>query len=155
MKPNQTKFLSAALAIGLLALCTIESNAAIRAKANNADNLNLASSWTNNLPPGTADVAQFDGTITTPITVALGANLSWNQINFASPGGDVTIAAGNTLTLSNNNPIAFSAGTVSLTLNCDVNFAGTGFSLVSAPSGAGQMLTLGGVVQGRNATVTL
>lgn len=143
------------LAVGSFVLAPLDLSAATRAKANNTDNLNLASSWTNNLPPGTADVAQFDSTITGPLTVSLGADLSWNQINFINPGGDVTINAGNTLTLSNNTPLAFSAGTASLTLNCDVNFAGASFALVPSPFGTGQMLTLGGAVQGRNATVTL
>src|SRR5882672_6901140 len=128
--------------------------AATRAKANNADNLNFASSWTNNLIPVSADVAQFDSIVTTPITVALGTDTSWNQINFINPGGDVTISAGNRLTLSNNTPIIFGAGTANLTLGCDVACAGAGFAALPAPP-PGRTITYGGIIQGRNATITL
>ena len=62
-----------------LALCALlcaapNLHAATRVKSDNSDNLNLASSWTNNLVPGATDLAQFDGTVTGPITVALGAD---------------------------------------------------------------------------------
>ncbi len=129
-------------------------HAATRTKANNSDNLNLTSSWTNNLPPGTADVALFDSTITTPLTLALGADLAWNQINFINPGGDVTISAANRLTLSNNTALTFGAGTASLTLDCDLSCAGASFAtLPAAPTN--RTVTYGGAIQGRNATVTL
>ena len=113
MKPTRRSRIPWLLAIGALCVSSTHLTAATRAKANNADNLNLASSWTNNLIPGSADVALFDSVVTTPISVSLGANTSWNQINFANPGGDVTLSAGNTLTLSNNTPLTFGAGTAS------------------------------------------
>lgn len=142
---------------GLLAIafCFVPNlPAASRAKANNADALNLASSWTNNLPPGTADVALFDSTLTGPITAALGADLAWNQINFNNPAGDFTISAGNRLTLSSSAPIAFGAGTASLTLDCNLYCAGASFAtLPAAPTN--RTVTYGGAIQGRSATVTL
>jgi hypothetical protein len=128
--------------------------AATRTKANNSDNLNLASSWTNGIVPGNADVAQFDSTITGPLTLALGTDTTWNQINFVNPGGDITINAANTLTLSNNTPVAFGAGAVNFTLNCDLVCAGTAFGTLSSPP-AGRTLTYGGAILGRNATVSL
>ncbi len=136
------------------ALCVVpELPAATRTKANNGDNLNLPSSWTNGIVPTGADMALFDSTLAGPLTVALGADLAWNQINFNNPGGDVTISAGSTLTLSNNNPITFGTGTADLTLNCDLNFAGAAFTTVRTP--VGQTLTLGGALNGRDTTVTL
>jgi hypothetical protein len=128
--------------------------AAIRTKANNSDNLNLLSSWTNAIAPGGADTAQFDGTIAGPLTLALGADATWNQINFVNPGGDITLSPGNTLTLSNNTPLAFGAGTANLTLNCDVVCAGAAFATLPSPP-AGRILTYGGAIQGRNATIAL
>ncbi|HEX5221936.1 MAG TPA: hypothetical protein VFZ59_20405 [Verrucomicrobiae bacterium] len=56
--------------------------------------------------------------------------------------------------MSNNTPITFGTGTASLTLNCDVYFAGASFSFLMSPSGE-RTLTFGGAIQGRDATVTL
>src|SRR5580765_484594 len=138
--------------ITLVATTTID--AATRTKANNADNLNLPSSWTNGIAPGNADVAQFDSTITSPLTLALGADATWNQINFVNPSGDITLGAGNTLSVSNNTPVAFGAGTANLTLNCDLVCGGTAFATLPSPP-TGRILTYGGAIQGRNATITL
>jgi fibronectin-binding autotransporter adhesin len=129
-------------------------DAATRTKANNADNLNLASSWTNGIVPGNVDIAQFDSTIAAPLTLALGADTTWNQINFVNPGGEVTLSSGNVLTLSNNTPLAFGSGTANFTLNCDLVCAGTAFSTLPSPP-TGRILTYGGAIQGRNATIAL
>jgi len=141
------------LVVGGLIFATSRLQGATRTKANNADSLNLASSWTNGVAPGGADVAQFDATISAPLTLSLGADTAWNQINYVNPGGDVTIAVGSTLTLSNNNPFLFGTGTADLTLNCDLNFAGTGFTTIRSP--AGRTLTLDGKLDGRDVTVIL
>lgn len=128
--------------------------AATRTKANNTDNLNLASSWTNGIVPVGTDMALFESTVTGPLTVALGADLAWNQINFNNPGGDFTIGAGNRLTLSNNTPITFAAGTANLIFDCDLYCAGASFTtLPAAPTN--RTVTYNGAIQGRNATVTL
>jgi autotransporter-associated beta strand protein len=142
------------LAWSVLICATVNLPAATRTKADNTDNLNLTSSWTTGIVPIGADVAQFEVTITGPLTLSLGADTAWNQINFADPGGDITLSAGNTLTLSNNNPVIFGTGAANLTLDCDVICAGASFStLRSAP--VGQALTYGGSIQGRDVTVTL
>jgi len=152
MKTQTPKTLMLTLLV--IALCTApELQAATRTKANNADALNLTSSWTNGIVPIGADVAQFDANITGPLTLSLGADTAWNQINFVNPGGDITISAGNTLTVSNNNPIIFGTGATDLILNCDVNFAGASFTTIRSP--LDRTLTLAGAVDGRDATVTL
>ncbi len=76
--------------------------AATITKANNTDNLNLASSWTNGVVPGVADVARWDATVTAANAAALGVDTSWSGIIITNPGGPVTINAGNTLTLGTN-----------------------------------------------------
>lgn len=148
---NRSFKFTLALAIAFAGL-TPKLHALTRTKANNSDNLNLASSWTNNAVPGSADVAQFDSTVTGALTLSLGANTSWNQINFVNPAGPITINSGATLTLSNNNPILFGTGAADLTLNCDVVCAGASFTTLRSP--AGQTVTFGGAIQGRDVTVT-
>jgi hypothetical protein len=63
------------------------------------DNLNLGSSWTNGVAPGTNDIVVWDFTVVGPNTTSLGAGLAWQRIQVASPGGLVTLNPGNTLTL--------------------------------------------------------
>jgi len=100
--------------------CLISSaNAATIAKTNNLDNLNLASSWIGNVAPGAADVAQWDATVSSASTVALGEDLEWAGIKIINPGGAVTIDAGNTLRLGAAG-ISMSSATVDLTILCEV-----------------------------------
>lgn len=138
---------------GCLLVAATSLSAATRTKANNADNLNVASSWTNNAVPGSADVAQFDSTVTGALTLSLGANTTWNQINFVNPGGGITLNGGSTLTLSNNNPIVFGSGAADLTLNCDLICGGAAFTTLRSP--VGQTVTFGGSILGRDTLVTL
>lgn len=69
-------------------------------KADNADALNLASSWVGGVVPGTNDVATWNAALTAGRTYALGADLSWLGLAFtADPGGNVTFSSGATLTI--------------------------------------------------------
>ncbi len=83
----------AALLVGRLA------PAADVIKADNADALNVTTSWTGGAVPTAADVGVWDNTVTGANSVALGGNLSWQGIRIADPGGAVTITSGSTLTL--------------------------------------------------------
>ncbi|WP_265594629.1 autotransporter-associated beta strand repeat-containing protein [Haloferula sp. BvORR071] len=67
------------------------------AKLDNADNLNLGSSWLGGVTPGSSDVASWDAAVTAENTTLLGGDLSWAGIRVSNPGGPVTINAGNTL----------------------------------------------------------
>lgn len=75
--------------------------AATISKANNSDNLSSASSWSGG-PPGSADIASWSSTVMAANSTVLGADLSWKGIQILSPGGLVTIGAGNTLTLASS-----------------------------------------------------
>jgi autotransporter-associated beta strand protein len=86
-------------------------------KADNADNLNLGSSWVGGVPPTSSDVAVWDSTVTAANTVALGANTNWAGIAIANPGGLVTVSAGNTLSLGASG-VDLSQATYGLTLAC-------------------------------------
>ena len=86
--PNTRILLAISLAAFVLA--PTAARAATRIKQDNADALNLASSW--DTLPGPADIAQWDSTVSAANTTAsLGADLSWAGIKIASPGGLVTI----------------------------------------------------------------
>ena len=114
------------------------------AKANNADNLNLGSSWVGGTVPAATNSVQWDATVTSANTVSLGTDLAWTGINILNPAGAVTINAGNTLTISNS--IDLSLATTDFTLNCNLLLGGTNVWNV----GTGRTLTVGGIVSGSN-----
>lgn len=68
-------------------------------KNDNAAALNLTTSWSGDIVPGSNDIAAWNSTVTTANSTVLGADLAWNGIAITDPGGLVTIGAGNTLTL--------------------------------------------------------
>ena len=73
MKP---KFANLLLAASIVVSFSSQASAALIVKANNADNLNLTTSWVGAVVPGAADTAVWDATIVANQTVALGADLS-------------------------------------------------------------------------------
>ena len=75
---NNSKFVKF-LGAGLFAAVSAASAANIY-KANNGAALDTAPAWTNNAVLGPADIATWDNNVTTAITNALGANLSWGGI---------------------------------------------------------------------------
>jgi fibronectin-binding autotransporter adhesin len=75
------------------------SRAANIIKADNADNLNLTTSWVGGVAPAATDVAVWDSTVTSGNTTLFGANASWLGLKIMNPGGPVQINAGSTLTL--------------------------------------------------------
>jgi hypothetical protein len=85
-------------------------------KADNADNLNLGTSWVSGSPPTSLDIGVWDSTVTTPNTTVLGANTNWAGIRISNPGGPVTINAGNFLT-NGASGIDMSTANNALTLN--------------------------------------
>jgi fibronectin-binding autotransporter adhesin len=85
-------------------------------KEDNADNLNLTTSWVGGVVPTSSDVAQWDSTVTAANATVLGADTNWAGITVISPGGTVTINAGNTLTLGSAG-IDMSGASQNLTLN--------------------------------------
>ncbi|MDB6117495.1 MAG: hypothetical protein JWO08_1276 [Verrucomicrobiaceae bacterium] len=84
-------------------------------KANNANNLNLGTSWVGGVALTPAQVALWDSTVTGANSTVLGADLTWLGIRIAGPAGPVTIGGGNTLTLGPNG-IDMSAATQDLTI---------------------------------------
>ena len=136
----------------------VNAPAATRTKANNTNNLNLTTSWTGGVVPGSGDIALWDSTVTGANTVSLGADLNFGEIQITNPGGvfpTVTINAGNTLTLSGVSGIGIDmSSTALLVINCNVmlgaaqtwqngNSSGNTLTLNAVDNG-GNLLTLSG-----------
>ena len=95
--------------------------------------------------PGSIDTAKWDNTVAAANITVLGVDTSWAEIQIVSPGGLVTINAGNTLTLGGNAPaIDMSAATQDLTLNCALALGAANIWDVATT----RILTLGGAVSG-------
>jgi len=121
-------------------LCLLSAvTAATSIKANNTTNLNVAGSW--DVLPGTGDIAQWKNP---PLSAAnatvLGADLSWLGISILTPGGTVTISAGNTLTLGTSGIDMSSAGN-DLAINSAIALGGN-----QTWNAGGQVLAIGGTV---------
>ena len=112
-------------------------------KADNAVNLNDASSWTGSPggPPGSFSVGVWSGVYTGGAnTTVLGGNMGWAGLRSTS-AGNITIGAGDTLTLGSGGINMSSAGG-SVTLGC-----GLGVGANQAWSvAAGRALTVSGNV---------
>ena len=111
-------------------------------KADNADDLNLTTSWVGGNAPDSSGMAKWDNTVQAANTTVLGADLAWGGITIANPGGLVTINAGNTLAL--NGGIDMSAATADLTLNCNIALGGP----TTWDVAASRTLTLAGIISG-------
>ena len=76
------------------------AQAGVFVKTNNVSNLNLAASWTNNAVPGSADIAQWDSTVSdvNNTTNTLGAGMIWGGIKVVNPAAKIQINAGSILT---------------------------------------------------------
>jgi fibronectin-binding autotransporter adhesin len=93
--------------------------AATISKTDDANALNLSTSWANGVTPGFADVAQFDHAITKAISPNLGADTNWLGIKVTDPGGAVVIGNSPAATLTLGSAGAdLSSATANLTLQC-------------------------------------
>lgn len=109
-------YAAAILRASLLAASTITPHAmaADIAKANNANALNLTTSWIGGTVPGLQDRAVFDQTVIGNKTTSLGADAAWSGIVLSGNGNTWTINGAFTLTLG--------AGGIDLSL-ASANFA--------------------------------
>jgi autotransporter-associated beta strand protein len=141
---RMTKFSRAAsLCVGVFCLCLPATRAATIFKADTANNLNLATAWSNNVAPGASDIATWNHLVVKNTNSALGANLNWAGVKIIDPGGLITFAAGNNLT-NGSSGIDLSVATNGLTLNNAVILGANQTWLVTN----GQTLTVAGVVSG-------
>lgn len=135
---------------GTFAMAVTAAPAADIIKANNADDLNLPSSWTGGVVPTSADVAVWDSTVVDPSTTVLGTSTNWSGLRVTSPSGLVTINAtagsptsGAALTLGASG-LSLSSATQDLTLGAPVTLLGD--TLQNWVVGAGRTVTLSAVL---------
>ncbi len=133
-----------------MATASTPAHAVTRIKANNTNNLNLATSW--DTLPGVNDVASWTSVVTGPNSSALGADLSWRGILITNPGGPIAITGANTLTIANNG-IEMGAATQNLTISSNLALLGGVGQIWNI--GTGRTLTLDTGVFTRNAGATL
>ena len=135
------------LAVMLAVLWSPVAMGAIMIKANNADNLNLGSSWTNGVPPTSVDIAQWDsGTTGAVNTVGLGADMSWQGIVIDSTHSvnNITITnTGHTLTLGSSGIVHMPNLAFGLYNPINLGAAQTWFTTVSIISTTNQVNTAG------------
>lgn len=132
------------MALALLTAAPFAARGVDRIKADNADNLNLGSSWVGGVAPGLGDIAVWDATIASgPNSTLLGVDSSWLGIRIANPIDAVTIALGNTLT-NGVSGIDMNSATTNLTIGAGVSLGGAQTWSVATD----RTLTVSGVVSG-------
>lgn len=104
-------------------------------KADNADTLNLGTSWVGGAAPGMGDTAVWDSTVTALNTTnTLGTNLTWRGMQILNPAAPIYLNAGSTLT---NGPggIDMSSAAVNLSLSNSVTIGGLAYQPWNVASG--------------------
>jgi autotransporter-associated beta strand protein len=154
MKPRHFRagrsgFVPATTAL-LLVVCQFTPAATLQ-KANNADALNQPTSWVGGVVPGPADTASWDAVVMGANSTALGAPLSWQGIQISNPGGAVSIAGADTLTLGTAG-IDMSGSSQDLTIGTNLALASGGQTWNVASS---RTLNLNTGAFSRNAFATL
>ncbi|HTB62558.1 MAG TPA: autotransporter-associated beta strand repeat-containing protein [Opitutales bacterium] len=160
-------------AVGLVAfwaiLMAVPAHGQNITKANNATILSTTTSWTGNVVPTASENALFNNTLTSSVSATVGAGLSVGGIIVTNTGGNFTISANGTKTLtigasgidlssaanSNNNftiaaPVVLGAAQSfnvasgrTLTVSGNINTSGDNLTLVGAGA-----ITLSGVISG-------
>lgn len=128
-------------------------SAAVISKANNTDNLNLASSWAGGVAPGASDVGLWTNTVTGANSVSLGANLGLQGLTIGNPGGAVTIGTGNTLTLGTSG-IDMAAASQNLTISSGLTL-GAGNQIWTVNTGRTLTQNTGTFTRGSGATLVV
>ena len=141
----------AALVAGCVAAIQTASAADI-IKDDTSDNLDQVAAWVGGVPPTSSDRAVFNSTIvlgnTNTGAYTLSSDTNWLGILVTSPGTNVVIAAGNTLTLGASG-IDMSAATTNLTLQVPVVVGATQTWNV----GSSARLNVTGVISGTNGLI--
>jgi autotransporter-associated beta strand protein len=112
------------LAVAGLLLVPALSRASMISKTDDANALNLPTSWMGGAVPGVNDIAQFDSHITASRAPNLGAGATWLGIKLSNPGGAISLAnsPAATLTLLSSG-IDMSGATADLTLQCGLTLS--------------------------------
>jgi autotransporter-associated beta strand protein len=109
-------------------------------------------SWVGGQAPGPTDIARWDATVTSINVVSMGADLGWQGLVIANPGGEVKILSGQTLTLGRAG-IDMSAATVSITNTSGLRLL-AGAQVWNVQSGRTLSLTTGAFARTAGATLS-
>lgn len=146
----------ATVAISFFCLCAaVSSYGADRIKINNTTNLNDGGSWTGGVP-NRDNMAVWTNAVTGDNSSLLGANVNWQGIRIANPGGAITIGPGNTLTLDAGAAgisIDMSAATQNLTIQSGLTIRGAVGQLWNIGTGRTLTLNTGTFTRGTGATL--
>lgn len=155
MKNRICKSVMTSVVAGISWTLVSQANAAVVIKANNTNNLDTAGSWTT-AAPTSADVGQWDSTVTGANTSAVGANSTWGGIKIVNPGGNVTINVNSSRTLTvGTSGIDMSLATV------DATFGGAGNYRIATSSSqtfnvaASRTLNFNSFLNTQGGTITL
>jgi autotransporter-associated beta strand protein len=118
-----TRRVKFAVAFAALSAVAPFATAADITKADNLDNLEIATSWVNGIAPTVADVALFNSTLAANSAFTLGANQTWGGLRLTNPFAGVSIGGTSTLTIGRFG-IDMSAATQDLTINAPVTIQG-------------------------------
>jgi fibronectin-binding autotransporter adhesin len=136
----------------LLAAAGVAAYAADIVKTNNADALNLGSSWVGGLVPTAGDLMIFDSTLDGSFSsYAIGGNLTNNGISFrdAATAQTITATASSMLTLANGSPgIDMTAAAIAnLTISCPINLGSAGGQIFNMEN-SDRLLLVNAVISG-------
>jgi autotransporter-associated beta strand protein len=136
MKIRKNQFLLFCSFAGILS----SAHAAMIDKSDNADPLNLPSSWTGGTVPSAADIARWTG-LGAANSSPLGADLAFGGVLIGNTGGNVAIQSGNTLTLGASG-IDMSGASHDLSISSSLSLA-NGAQAWNVPTGRTMTLDTG------------
>ena len=140
------RWVTGVVVLGLAAVSALTAQAAVVTWTGTADSTwDNTGNWSTGAVPQGADVAAFNSASTSNLsTITLdNSNRSVAGLQETTPGGDITIIAGNTLNLGASG-IDMSASTHNLTINCNVGLTASQTWTVST----GMTLAVSGAVSG-------
>jgi fibronectin-binding autotransporter adhesin len=140
---NKRTIIRAGIFAAIIALAGSAAEASNVFRADTADNLNVATAWSNSVAPTSSDVATWNNIVQVNTTSTMGADLSWAGIQILDPASMITINSGNTLTLGASG-IDLSQATNGLTLDNAIILGGAQTWAVTN----GMTLTVAGTVSG-------
>jgi fibronectin-binding autotransporter adhesin len=150
MKKTNLHLLAALLGAGSFVFPGVSHAASIN-KANNANALDLTTSWTGGVVPGSGDIAVYSSANTASTAAhTVGAGVSFGGILFSNtPGANITINAGTgTLTLGSSGIDISLGGSRILTLGTTVNLASNQSWTTGTAAASTSQISSTGIISG-------
>lgn len=107
----------------VFASCITSMHAQTITKLDNANDLNVGSSWSSGVTPISSNILRWESTVTSANTVDIGGNLTVEGLINEGPTGNVTINGTDTLFIGASG-MEFGATATNLTINCPLDLNG-------------------------------